>query len=79
MEVEIGIRNCARPVSFSTNDSKDSVSAAIKEALDKGTSTDLVDDKGRRIIVPGSAIGYAIVGSETQRPVGFGSLESSNN
>ena len=34
----------------------------------------LTDDKGRRIIVPANALGYALIGSETKHAVGFGAL-----
>lgn len=74
MNVEIGIQNVARPVSFSTNKSADEVISVLREA--KGGVADLVDDKGRHILIPTSALGYAIVGSDTQHPVGFGALES---
>ncbi|RBP99063.1 DUF3107 domain-containing protein [Bifidobacterium xylocopae] len=74
MDIEFGIRNVARPVSFSTDASADETAAKIQAALKEGGSIDLVDGKGRRIIVPSDALGYAIVGSDTARPVGFGSL-----
>ncbi|PWG59698.1 DUF3107 domain-containing protein [Bifidobacterium catulorum] len=74
MDVEIGIQNVTRPVSFATDKSADEVSAAISEAVGQGTVVDLTDVKGRRIVIPGKAIGYAIVGSETSHPVGFGAL-----
>ena len=32
------------------------------------------EDKGRHIIVPAKALGYAIIGSETKHAVGFGAL-----
>lgn len=73
MNVEIGIQNVARPVSFTTDQSADEVIAALREA--KGDVADLVDDKGRHILIPTSAIGYAVIGSQTRRPVGFGALE----
>ncbi|PLS31160.1 ATP-binding protein [Bifidobacterium margollesii] len=77
MDVEIGIQNVARPVTFATDKSADEVSGAIAEAVKNGAVVDLTDTKGRRIVVPGGAIGYAIVGSETSHPVGFGNLAES--
>lgn len=73
MNVEIGIQNVARPVSFTTDKTADEVIAALRAAKD-GVA-DLVDDKGRHILIPTSAIGYAVIGSQTRRPVGFGALE----
>lgn len=74
MDIELGIQNVARPVNFSTDESSDTVSKAIANAVATGDSIDLVDDKGRRIIVPAKALGYAIIDSETKHAVGFGAL-----
>lgn len=75
MDIELGIQNVARPVNFSTDDeSADNVSQAIAQAVADNTTIDLTDDKGRRIIVPAKALGYAIIGSETKHAVGFGTL-----
>ena len=65
MDIELGIQNVARPVNFSTDESADNVSQAIAQAVADNTTIDLTDDKGRRIIVPAKALGYAIIGSET--------------
>ena len=51
-----------------------SVTEAIESALSAGTPIKLTDDKGRRIIVPANALGYALIGSETKHAVGFGAL-----
>ena len=73
MDIELGIQNVA-PVNFSTDESADNVSQAIAQAVADNTTIDLTDDKGRRIIVPAKALGYAIIGSETKHAVGFGTL-----
>lgn len=57
MDIELGIRNVARPVNFSTDDSADKVSQVIADAVANGTMIDLTDSKGRRILVPGTALG----------------------
>ena len=77
MDIEFGIKNVARTVNFSTNARADEVSAHISQALSQGGPIDLVDDKGRHIIVPKESLGYAVVGSDTTHPVGFGALGSS--
>ena len=64
----------ARSVNFSTDESADNVSQAIAQAVADNATIDLTDDKGRRIIVPAKALGYAIIGSETKHAVGFGTL-----
>ena len=63
-----------RPVTFSTEEDAASVTEAIESALSAGTPIKLTDDKGRRIIVPANALGYALIGSETKHAVGFGAL-----
>ena len=74
MDIELGIQNVARTVTFSTEESAEAVNATISAAVAENTPIVLNDDKGRRIIVPAGALGYAIVGSETKHAVGFGAL-----
>ena len=74
MDIELGIRNVARTVTFSTDQSADEVNAVIADAIAAKTPINLPDDKGRHIVVPADALGYAIVGSETKHAVGFGTL-----
>ena len=71
MDIELGIQNVARTVTFSTEQSADEVNAAIANAVE---TINLTDDKGRRIVVPAGSLGYAIIGSETKHAVGFGNL-----
>ncbi|AEG43611.1 DUF3107 domain-containing protein [Isoptericola variabilis] len=74
MEVTIGVQNLTRELVVETDQTSDEVAAAVKEALDGGTSFELTDSRGRRVIVPATAIGYVELGTGAQRPVGFGSL-----
>lgn len=74
MDIELGIRDVARPVSFSSDQSAEAVSSAIADAVATGKVIDLTDDKGCHIVVPSTALGYAIIGSETKHAVGFGAL-----
>ncbi|OZG60497.1 ATP-binding protein [Bifidobacterium lemurum] len=74
MDIELGIQNVARPVSFSTDASADEVSQIIEKAMADNRTINLTDDKGRRIVVPAGALGYALIGSETKHAVGFGAL-----
>ena len=74
MDIELGIQNVARAVTFSTEESAEAVNATISAAVAENKPIVLNDDKGRRIIVPADALGYAIVGSETKHAVGFGAL-----
>ena len=65
MDIELGIQNVARTVTFSTEQSADEVNNVIAEAVENGKTINLTDDKGRRIVVPAGSLGYAIIGSET--------------
>ncbi|WP_300766280.1 DUF3107 domain-containing protein [uncultured Bifidobacterium sp.] len=74
MDIEFGIRNVARPVNFTSDQTAEAVSAAISDAVASHSVIDLTDSKGRRILVPSDALGYAVIGSETKHAVGFGAL-----
>ena len=74
MDIELGIQNVARTVTFSTEQSADEVNTAIADAVENGKTINLTDAKGRRIVVPAGSLGYAIIGSETKHAVGFGAL-----
>lgn len=74
MDVEIGIQNMGRTVSFTTDKSEEEIVAIINAAVENGTNADIVDSKGRHFLIPGKTLGYAIVGAETTHPVGFGAL-----
>lgn len=74
MDIELGIRDVARTVTFSTDQSKEEVSAIIEAATNADQPIKLTDDKGRLIVIPSRSLGYAIIGSETKHAVGFGTL-----
>lgn len=76
MDVEIGIQNVARPVRFSMKrtdqDTADTIAAALRDAAASGSVAQFTDEKGETVLVNGKLIGYAIVGEEEPRHVGFG-------
>ena len=74
MDIELGIRDVARTVNFSTEQSADEGGQVIAAAVADGRTIDLVDDKGRHNIGPAGSLGYASIGSETKHAVGFGAL-----
>jgi hypothetical protein len=74
MDIELGIKNVSRPVNFTSDQSADVVSSTISDAVASHSIIDLTDSKGRRILVPSEALGYALIGSETKHAVGFGAL-----
>ena len=50
------------------------VAAAVAAALEGKAALELLDSRGRRVIVPVAGIGYVEIGAETRTRVGFGSL-----
>ena len=73
MDVTIGVQHLPREVVVETNESGDTIATAVKKAL-TGGPLELTDSRGRRVIIPGAAIGYVEIGSEEQRKVGFGAV-----
>jgi len=72
VEIKIGIADSPRELTVSTADSPDQVEAIVTEALrnTQGLLT-LVDDKGRRYMVPTSRVAYVEIGPGDSRRVGF--------
>ncbi|MGH3936810.1 MAG: DUF3107 domain-containing protein [Pseudonocardiaceae bacterium] len=72
MEVKIGVADSPRELTVSSADSQDQIEALVSEAMrnSQGLLT-LVDDKGRRYIVPSSRVAYVEIGIADSRRVGF--------
>ncbi len=72
MEVKIGVADSPRELTVSTADSPDEVEALVVEAMrnSQGMLT-LVDDKGRRYMVPTARVAYIEIGPADSRRVGF--------
>lgn len=70
MQITVGIQNTNREVSIESGLSLDDATKAVEDAL-SGNSLVLEDVKGRRVVVPSSAIAYVELGSDTVNPVGF--------
>ena len=74
MEITIGVRDLPREIALDSDQSADEVAAAVAAALAGKPALELVDNHGRRIIVPTAGIGYVEIGAETRTRVGFGAL-----
>lgn len=72
MEIIIGVRDVAREITIESPLSADELRKVVKAALENGTALELTDEGGAQVIVPGNALGYVRLGSETPRRVGFG-------
>ena len=75
MEVKIGVQYAARELVLESAQSADEVVKAVSDALraDLGVLT-LVDDKGRRVLVPADKLAYVEIAESEQRRVGFGAM-----
>lgn len=72
MEVKIGVADSPRELVVSSGDSPDEVEALVTDALGgKQSLLSLVDDKGRRYVIPSSKIAYVEIGPADSRRVGF--------
>ncbi len=75
MEVKIGVQYAARELVLESAQSPDEVAKAVADALkaDLGVLS-LVDEKGRRVLVPADKLAYVEIAENEQRRVGFGAL-----
>ena len=73
MEVKIGVQNVVRELVLESAQSPEEVEKTVQQALksDAGVLA-LVDEKGRRVIVPTSKLGYVDIAETELRRVGFG-------
>jgi len=75
VEVKIGVQHAARELVLESRQTPAEVEKAVHEALraDLGVLS-LVDDKGRRVLVPADKLAYVEIDEAETRRVGFGAL-----
>lgn len=71
MEIQIGMQNIARELSFEVDMSDADMTAKVADALEGGLLT-FTDVKGRTVNIAGSTIAYVTTGASESRSVGFG-------
>jgi hypothetical protein len=72
VEVKIGVQYAPRELVIDSAQSPAEVEASVSSALSSAEGVlSLVDEKGRRIIVPVNKIAYVEIAEASQRPVGF--------
>jgi hypothetical protein len=73
MEIKIGVRSVHREIIIETELTAEEVEQELRKSLaaDRGVFS-ITDVKGRRVIVPVSALGFIEIGEGETRPVGFG-------
>lgn len=70
MEIRIGVQNVSRELVVETDLTPDAVAKLVADAVG-GSTLDITDTKGRRVVVPSGSIGYVEIGEENKRFVGF--------
>jgi hypothetical protein len=72
VEVKIGVQFAPRELVLESGQTPAEVEAAVTEALSgKGGTLNLVDDKGRVVIVPIDKLAYIEIAEAAPRVVGF--------
>lgn len=74
MEVKIGVADSPRELVVSSEQSQEEVEALVSDAMGgKGSSLlTLIDEKGRKFVVPSTRITYVEIAPADSRRVGFG-------
>lgn len=72
MEVKIGVQFAPRELSLESAQTPAQVADAVTEAIGSGTGVlSLIDERGRRVIVPIDKLAYVEIAESASRPVGF--------
>ncbi|GHG57562.1 DUF3107 domain-containing protein [Streptomyces griseocarneus] len=75
MEVKIGVQHAPREIVLESGLAAEEVERAVSEALaGKSQLLTLVDDRGRKVMVPADRLAYVEIGEPTVRKVGFGAM-----
>jgi hypothetical protein len=72
VDIKIGVTDSSRELVVSSTAEPAEIEAQVAEALEKSTTLVLVDEKGRRLIVPSARITYVEIAPTDTRRVGFG-------
>ena len=70
MEVKIGIQH-GREIVLESAQAPDEVEKIVTKAIAGADLLQLVDEKGRRVIVPVDKLAYVEIAEQMHRPVGF--------
>ena len=72
MEVKIGVQFAPRELVLESAQTPAEVEQAVTDAISSDARVlNLVDEKGRRIIVPVEKLAYVEIAEQSQRAVGF--------
>jgi hypothetical protein len=72
VEVKIGVQHTPREIVLDSAQSPAEVEQAVRDALSHADGVlALVDDKGRRVLIPASTVAYVEIAEADHRRVGF--------
>lgn len=71
MEVKIGVQYAPRELVIESSQSPAEVEKSVNDAIASEGTLSLVDEKGRRVIVPVSKLAYVEIAESSPRSVGF--------
>jgi len=71
VEIRINVQDATREIVLESNQTPDDVAKLINKAVESGEILSLVDEKGRRVIVPGSKIAFVEIVAQSSGRVGF--------
>ena len=76
MEVKIGVQHVSRELALESAQSPAEVQQTVEAALAEGDSgvLTLIDEKGRRVVVPVGKLAYVEIAEQESRRVGFGAM-----
>ncbi|MFZ1382593.1 MAG: DUF3107 domain-containing protein [Scrofimicrobium sp.] len=74
MKLVLNLRDGIPPLALDVEGDEETILETVRNAINKGEILDLTDAKGERVLVPASAIGYALVPTRKASPVGFGRM-----
>lgn len=71
MEIRISVQQASREVVLESNQTPDDVAKIVNKAIESGDTLTLVDEKGRKVIVPAGKIAFVEIGAQSGGRVGF--------
>ncbi|MES4900621.1 MULTISPECIES: DUF3107 domain-containing protein [unclassified Streptomyces] len=75
MEVKIGVQHAPREIILESGQSAEEVERAVADALaGKAQLLTLVDEHGRKVLIPSDRLAYVEIGEPAARKVGFSAL-----
>lgn len=72
MELTIGIRDAAAPLTIETEITKEALKSELAEALSNNSFLEITGNDGSVTMIPAASLGYVRVAETEQRHVGFG-------